>query len=62
MFGKVKDYFIGAGKEFRSIKWPTPLDTRKLTITVIVMSLGVALFLGVFDYAFQYIITYIISV
>lgn len=56
MLGKVKDYFVGASKEFQSIKWPTTQDTRALTIVVIAMSLAVAAFLGAFDYIFVYIL------
>lgn len=56
MFGTVKEYFVGASKEFQSIKWPTLPDTRTLTITVVAMSLVVAVFLGFFDYLFVFIL------
>lgn len=56
MFGRLKAYFVGARGEFKAITWPTFIETRQLTVIVIVISLLLAAFLGVFDYAFTYIL------
>lgn len=57
---KIKEYFKGAKKEFKAIKWPTIAETRQLTIVVLGLSVFFAIFLGVFDYAFTYILGLII--
>ncbi len=62
MFSRVKEYFIGAKQEFKSIQWPTFAQTRGLTITVIAIALIVAIYLGVFDYAFSYLLGKILVV
>lgn len=50
MISRVKNYFLGAKQEFKTIQWPTFAQTRTLTIVVIVISLGVALYLGLADF------------
>jgi len=60
MFGRIQAYFAGARQEFRVIKWPTLLETRKLTLIVIAVALGLAVFLGFFDYLFTYVLTEVI--
>ena len=54
MFERIKAYFAGARIEFRTITWPTFIETRTLTIIVIGLSLLLAIFLGAFDYIFTY--------
>lgn len=54
MFERIKVYFAGAKTEFRSITWPSFIETRSLTIVVIGLSLLLAAFLGAFDYLFTY--------
>lgn len=56
MFGRLKAYFAGARQEFKAIKWPTFVETRALTVIVIGLSLLLAVFLGVFDYIFTYLL------
>lgn len=51
---KIAAYFAGAQQEFKLIKWPTAAETRNLTIVVIAVSIGLAIFLGIFDYLFTY--------
>ena len=51
---KIAAYFAGAQQEFKLIKWPTATETRNLTIVVIAVSIGLAAFLGIFDYLFSY--------
>ncbi|MDO8601864.1 MAG: preprotein translocase subunit SecE [bacterium] len=50
MFAKIKNYFVGARQEFKTIQWPSFKQTRTLTIVVIAISLGVAIYLGVADF------------
>jgi len=52
MFSRIKEYFAGARQEFKTIQWPTFAQTRSLTLVVIAISLGVALFLGAADFGF----------
>jgi len=60
MITRIKNYFLGAKKEFKGITWPSWLETRQLTAVVISISLVIAAFLGVFDYAFSYILQSIV--
>lgn len=56
MFAKIKNYLVEARHELRNVQWPTRADATKLTLVVIGMSLGLALFLGVFDTFFAYLL------
>ena len=56
MVNKIKNYFLGARKEFKAITWPTKAETRQLTAVVIALSLIFAAYLGVFDYLFSYLL------
>jgi preprotein translocase SecE subunit len=60
MLVKVKNYFLGARQEFKHIQWPTPKVTRHLTIVVIIFSLIIAAYLGIFDYIFTYVLGLVI--
>lgn len=42
--------------EFKRINWPTFPETRKLTFLVIGFSLGISVFLGVWDFLFTYLL------
>ncbi|MEK7110244.1 MAG: preprotein translocase subunit SecE [Patescibacteria group bacterium] len=54
MIKKIKTFFEEARTEFRHVNWPTRAEAARLTLVVIGLSLGIALFLGVFDYLFTY--------
>ena len=56
MFGRLKNYIIEARHELRNVQWPTRNEATKLTIVVVGVSLGLAIFLGVFDTIFSYAI------
>ena len=60
MFERIKRFFSEARQELRHVNWPTRQEATRLTIIVIVISLGLALFLGFFDYIFTYFIRNII--
>jgi len=57
MFARVKNYFAGARQEFKAIHWPTFAETRRLTLVVVGLSLLVAVFLGVFDFVFTFVLS-----
>jgi preprotein translocase subunit SecE len=52
MFARIKKFFEEARQEFRHVNWPTRQEAMRLTAIVIGLSLGLALFLGLFDYIF----------
>ncbi len=52
MFARIKKFFEEARVEFRHVNWPTRDEAVRLTAIVIGLSLGLALFLGLFDYIF----------
>ena len=56
MFKKVKNFLEEARQEFRHVNWPTRNEAIRLTAIVISLSLGIALFLGFFDYVFTYLL------
>ena len=56
MFAKVKKFFEEARQEFRHVNWPTRNEAVKLTALVVGISLGIAAFLGSFDYLFSFLL------
>ena len=53
----IKSFFQETKLEFKRINWPQFSETRNLTLIVIGLSLGMALFLGLLDYVFAYILS-----
>lgn len=51
---KMKLFLQESKREFARVNWPTTQETFKLTVIVVAMSIGVALFLGIFDFLFLY--------
>jgi preprotein translocase subunit SecE len=52
MFARIKKFFEEARQELHHVNWPTRQEAVRLTAIVIGLSLGLALFLGLFDYVF----------
>src|SRR3989344_2515192 len=52
MVQKIKRFFAEARQELRHVNWPTRGEAARLTGIVIGISIGLALFLGIFDFAF----------
>ncbi len=50
---KISRYFQESLEEMKKVTWPTKKETYNYTILVIVISLAVAAFLGILDYAFN---------
>lgn len=48
---KIVDYIKEARIELKKVIWPSKQDVTRHTLIVIGVSLAVALFLGIFDYA-----------
>ncbi len=56
MLNRIITFLKEARIELKKVTWPTREDTIRYTLTVIVISGAVALFLGGLDYLFQYIL------
>ncbi|MFH0857647.1 MAG: preprotein translocase subunit SecE [Candidatus Magasanikbacteria bacterium] len=57
---KIGNYFIEAIAEMKKVTWPTKKVTKNYSLIVIGLSIGVAVFFGVFDYLFNIILGWII--
>ena len=53
---RIKKFFTESWTELRHVNWPTRQEAIRLTSIVIGMSLGLAVFLGIFDYLFTTIL------
>jgi len=59
---KVFTFIKEARGELKKVNWPTRAQTIRYTAQVIGVSLAVAIFLGVLDYYFEYILkTFVIK-
>lgn len=47
--------------ELRKVTWPTREETKNLTTIIVLVTLGMAIFLGLLDYVFQVVVAGIIS-
>lgn len=56
MWSRIKHYFEEARTEFRHVNWPSRAEAIRLTSIVIGIALGLAVFLGFFDWLFTNII------
>jgi preprotein translocase subunit SecE len=56
MFARITKFFSEARQELRHVNWPTRQEALRLTFIVIGITVGIALFLGGFDYLFSYAI------
>ena len=50
---KLSDYFIETKEEMKHVSWPTKNQTMMFTVLVIVISVVIAAYLGLFDYLFS---------
>lgn len=61
MFSRLTSYIQESRQEFKRVNWPTRQETIRLTGMVIGLSLLFAVFLGVLDMIFNYVlVNYII--
>lgn len=56
MFNKLANYIKETKVEMKGVKWPTRKQAINYTLLVIVVSVGVAIFLGAFDMLFAYLL------
>ncbi|MFH0890701.1 MAG: preprotein translocase subunit SecE [Candidatus Liptonbacteria bacterium] len=54
IIAKIKVFLMEARQEFKHVNWPTRAEAIRLTIIVICISLGLAVFLGAADYGFSF--------
>ena len=52
MWTRTKRFFEESRQEFRHVNWPSRSEAIRLTAIVIIISVGLALFLGFFDWVF----------
>ena len=50
LFLRIRQYFKDSFLELKKVNWPSKKETLRTTFSVIVLSLFVALFLGLLDY------------
>ncbi len=56
MLNRILTFLKEAQTELKKVTWPTRQETVRYTITVIVISAAVAIFLGSLDFVFQFIL------
>jgi preprotein translocase subunit SecE len=56
MINKLTTYFQETRVELRRVTWPSRQDTIRMTLAVVVISIIVAIFLGLLDILFQYLL------
>jgi preprotein translocase subunit SecE len=57
----LSDYLKETRAELKHVSWPTRRQAIMYTIVVIVISLGLSLYLGLFDYLFSTGLKYLIG-
>ena len=60
MWNRMKRFFEESRQEIRHVNWPTRSEAIRLTTIVIGIALGLALFLGFFDWLFTNLIKHFI--
>jgi len=53
---KIWQFLREARSEFKKVTWPTKKDTTRYTLIVVVLSLAVAFFLGLWDFVFTWLL------
>ncbi len=61
MFTTLRNYLLSSYAEMQKVTWPTRQQTINYSLLVIGLSIGMALFFAILDYAFNLGITRIIS-
>ena len=56
MFAKTKTFFQESIQELKRVNWPSRQETLQLTAAVIFVSLAVAIYLGILDFVFTYLL------
>ena len=61
MANKITNYLKGSIEEMKKVTWPTKKETYSYTVLVLGISVGVATFLGILDYFFNWGLEYILK-
>lgn len=61
MIGAVVSYFRSSKEELKKVSWPGRNKTVKLTVYVVLISLGVSAYLGLLDYVFFKVMSLVIK-
>jgi preprotein translocase subunit SecE len=56
LLGRFRRFLDEAWSELKKVTWPTPVQTRNLTILVVVVSAAVGVYISLFDLLFTEII------
>ncbi|PIU98257.1 preprotein translocase subunit SecE [Candidatus Wolfebacteria bacterium CG03_land_8_20_14_0_80_40_12] len=56
MLNRLKSYIINSYHELHRVNWPTRKETVRLVLIVVGLSIGVAIFLGILDMVFVYLL------
>ena len=54
-------YLKGTRAELRKVTWPTREETKTLTTIIVIVTIAMAIFLGMLDYLFQIVVAGIIA-
>lgn len=61
MENKLANYIKASIEEMKKVTWPTKKETYNYTLLVIGVSLAVAVFLGLLDYIFSWLLELIVK-
>jgi len=61
LLSKIGQYLKDSIKELKKVTWPTKKQITVYTIVVIAMSLAVAIYFGILDYFFNWLLELIIK-
>ncbi len=56
---RIRRFIEEAWSELKKVTWPTPEQTRNLTVLVFVISAAVGAYIAVFDAIFTFVISHI---
>jgi len=58
---KINDYIKETQGEMKHVSWPTKKQAITFTVIIILVSLGISIYLGLFDYIFTTILQKVIG-
>ena len=61
IFQKIQRFWRETVGELRKVTWPTPQEAGKMTRLVLIVMILMALVLGVLDFAFSQLITFLVA-
>ncbi len=61
MFGRLTSFLKESRQEFQHVNWPTRKETIRMVLVVIGVSLSVAAFLGAVDYFLLYLLGLVLN-